>query len=87
MWKLYLLLKPAIDNREREDFLLDEIEYLLDNLPDGTLVECLNILYDNIPSDLMGIQSISMFLQGIQKNDFYLFVDTMKELANGSPKR
>lgn len=81
MWKLYLLLKPAIDKQDTDDTLLDLAEKVLDVSPQGTLVASLDILYDNIPSTLSGMDVILMFAEGVTKNDFYEFVDFIKVLA------
>jgi hypothetical protein len=76
MWRLYLLLKPALENRKREDSFLDEVDVILSLSPDGTLVEGIDILYDNIDKDeLSGIQTLSLFILGLKRNKFFEFVD------------
>ena len=52
MWNLYLLLKPALENRELKSILLDEVEELLLLSKPGTLFAVLSILYDNISRDM-----------------------------------
>ena len=79
MWKLYIILKPALDNRKSEDVLLDEIDKLLELSPSGTRVACLNVMYDNIKVT-SGAEALALFIQGITKNEFYSFVEYVKAL-------
>lgn len=81
MWKLYLLLKDGLKDREREKVFFDEIEKLLLASPSGTLFECLPVLYDNkdiekVPKD-KGL--IILFMNGLATNSFYEFVDLIEE--------
>ena len=80
MWKLYKLLAPAIEDREPEKTLLDEVDKLLELSPLGTMVDCLHILYDNKPiTD--GDEALLMFMNGLVENDFYAFIDFIKALT------
>ena len=83
MWRLYLKLKPALEDRERESILFDEAKKLLLLSQEGTLLECLNILYDN--KDIRKIEPsneyILLFINGLIYNLFFEFVDFVEVLA------
>ena len=79
IWELYILLKPALDDRDTEKDLLDEISKLLELSPSGTLVACLHVLYDNI-NIVSGEDALMLFIQGLDKNEFYTFVEYIKVL-------
>ena len=80
MWKVYQLLKPALENRESEEVLLDEMEKLLKLSKPGTLFECLSIMYDNISTDISGMDFIIYLANGLTKNKFYEFVDFIEAM-------
>lgn len=86
MWKLYLLLKPTLDNRETKPILLDEIEEILILSKPGTLFAVLNVLYDNISVDMTGMDAVIHLMNGLDKNEFYEFVDVVKVIRDGYPK-
>jgi len=80
MWKLYLLLKPAIDNRESKAFLLDEIETIIDLLSVEALLECIHIMYDNkvIFEDMETFTVL--FTTSVHKNGAFEFFDFIRGL-------
>ena len=82
MWSLYVILKPALDNREMGETLIDEIESLLLASKEGTLLECLNLLYDNkdVKEIEPGKEYIFLFMNGLITNSFYEFVSFIKVL-------
>ena len=78
MWRLYLLLKPALENRKREDSFLDEVDVILSLSPDGTLVEGIDILYDNKVDTKNAGEFISLMQEGVIRNRFFEFVDVIE---------
>lgn len=84
MWNLYLLLKSAIDNRELDDLLIDEIVNLLMLSPQGTLATCLGVFYNKVDIDnLNPLEAGLFFIRGIKENDFFNFVKFVRNISNG----
>lgn len=83
MWKLYLLLKPAIDSREMEEYVYAELYSILDSASEETLLECMYVMYDNkdMPSD--GLESAMLTIRTLLKNQFLDFCAHMRGF-NGS---
>jgi hypothetical protein len=76
-----------LDNRETKPILLDEIEEILILSKPGTLFAVLNVLYDNISVDMTGMDAVIHLMNGLDKNEFYEFVDVVKVIRDGYPKR
>ena len=78
MWRLYLLLKPAIAERDRKDTIEDEVLEIIKLSDPKALLECIHILYDNE----VNIQHVNEFVDlvstGLEKNNFFLFVETLR---------
>lgn len=83
--RIYLLLKPAIDGREREAYFLDEITKVIDLSAPEALLECVRILYDNKPEINNVVDFNEYFATGLLENDFYLFVEFIRGF-DGSAK-
>ena len=80
MWRLYSLLKPAIENRDTEKYLLDEVDKIINLSNSQVLLECINILYDNsIEFDSVEQFSV-LFLDGLVQSGFFDFVDFIRGL-------
>lgn len=85
MWELYNLLKDGIG--ENNQYLIDEISGMLDKLTRQKFVLSLQLLYKDFSSENKNpIDVLMMFISGLQKNNFFQFVDFVKGL-NGSPKQ
>jgi hypothetical protein len=79
IWQLYLLLKPAMAGRELNGLLIDEILSLLELSPEGTLVACLNILYNKVELDRLNPLELGLaFIIGLKENKFFEFVDFIR---------
>lgn len=80
IWKIYLLLRPAIVDREMKDTLLGELEILAELAPEGSLVASLDIMYNNLPKNLSVAKAVELLAKGFDKYRFFDFVRFVKEL-------
>ena len=86
MWRLYSLLKPAIENRDREEQLIDEITEITTRSTPQVLLECIRIMYDNKVEFTSPFEFNTMFAKGLVENEFFSFCDIMRGL-NGITKQ
>ena len=86
MWKLYLLLKPAIDNRELEKNIADEIFKIIDIASPQSLLDSLHIMYDNRIRFNTPMEFNILFTNGLVNNEFFYFCKFIGEL-NGFSKQ
>jgi hypothetical protein len=78
MWRLYLLLKPAIAERDRKDTIEDEVLEIIKLSDSKALLECVHILYDN-KVKISNLQEFVSFIQnGLDRNRFFEFDDIMR---------
>ena len=80
MWRLYLLLKPSLEDREREDLILEDILKMWELTKPESLLEILTLLNDNKPITLDETAVIKLYINGIISNKFYAFVEFVKEI-------
>jgi len=78
MWRLYLLLKPAIDKRDRKDTIEDEVLEIIKLSDPKALLECVHILYDNKVDTKNAGEFISLMQEGVIRNRFFEFVDVIE---------
>ena len=74
MWKLYLLLKPALDTLEDASNPLDEAVALFEGSKPEDFLEVLSLLNDNISIDMSAEDVLTLFIDGLIANDFSEFV-------------
>jgi len=86
MWRLYNLLKPAIEGREPEGLVVDEIARLIKDTNAKTLLEVIHIMYDNTIEFSEFEEFIALFINGLYQNDFFGFLMFIKGLQNGPSK-
>lgn len=84
--KIYLLLQPSLENRDREEILFDELEKLIELSPPKTLLDCLHIIYGNKVEFDSPREFISLLVNGLLEVEFYEFVEFIKVLKNGSTR-
>lgn len=86
MWTLYGLLKNGVVEDEKE-YLIDSVSNMLDKLSQHEFVSSMLLLYKNVNlKEVNPVTLVTMFIAGLKKNNFFDFVDFVKEL-NGSTKR
>lgn len=78
MWRLYLLLKPAIAERDRKDTIEDEVLEIIKLSDPKALLECVHILYDNKVDTKNAGEFISLMQEGVIRNRFFEFVDVIE---------
>ena len=78
MWKLYLLLKPAIAERDRKDTIEDEVLEIIKLSDPKALLEYVHILYDNKVDTKNAGEFISLMQEGVIRNRFFEFVDVIE---------
>jgi len=84
--KIYHLLKPALDGRELEEVVFDEIDKIIELSSPEALLECLYIIYDNKVEFSSPAEFVDMLIKGLLDIDFYYFVDFIKVLNNDSAR-
>lgn len=85
--KIYYLLKPSLEGLGDKFTVGEGIQMILDNALPTSLLECINIMYDNnIEFDSYN-EFVLLFIEAISKNDFFEFVLIMKELTDGISTR
>lgn len=77
MWDLYLLVGDGTG----KELLIEEVSALLDKLSPSKLMRIIQILFDGYEKNPLKI--IVLLIQGLKKNNYFLFVDFIKVLSNG----
>jgi hypothetical protein len=77
MWKLYQIIK-----REKHDSLVvDEFVGMLKEISPSAFMKAVHLLYPNSTKE-NGLIMADRFLQGIQKNNFFMFSNFIETLKN-----
>lgn len=77
--ELYLVLQHALPKEDKE-LLVDETRYILQHARPGTLLSALKIMYRSLPRKLNGITASTLFMRGLQENNFFSYVDFLRSL-------
>lgn len=85
MWELYLLLSPAVNDREPEELAFDEILKIIDLASPQALLASLHIMYDNSIKFTTPLEFNDLFSRGIVKCGFLEFCMIIRGL-NGISK-
>ena len=80
IWKVYNLLKPAVENREPEKVILDEIFKIIELSSPENLLECMRIMYDNRVRFESPMEFNILFMDGLNRNKFFDFCDFIRGL-------
>lgn len=85
IWDLYKLISPYLPDKSSA-LLIDEIESILDKVPRGFLKSCLGIMYgDKFDISIYSpIDVLLLFIRGIKKNNFFLFVEYIRAFRDGT---
>lgn len=84
MWELYILLRGK-EFASSHEFLIDEIDSILDHISGDELVQAVGMFYNTVSTN--PVQLMSQFISGLKKNEFFAFSDMIKELSNGRSAR
>jgi hypothetical protein len=85
MWNLYGTLKNGAGHKE--EYLIDEVFELLENITKEDFLQALLLLYPKIEFvKLNPVEMATLFIAGLKKNSFFEFVDVLEGL-HGNPKR
>lgn len=81
MWKLYQYLKLGLDTEQ--EFLIDEISYILEHVTKEDYLLSLSLLYDDKIeyAKLGSVDSIIMFMDGLESNNFFDFCTAIRGIA------
>ena len=85
VWKIYLLLRPAIEGRNPEVLVVDEIDKIIELSTPEVLLECIHVMYDNKVKFNNGLEFELLFANGIIQSKFLEFCEFIRGL-NGSSK-
>lgn len=73
------MFRPSLQKSEKE-LLIDEIEFLIENSPKGTLLRAIRVLYgDKLKrTQYDPVDLIILLVNGLKKNNFFTFCQYMK---------
>lgn len=78
MWDLYLL----VGDGKGKQYLIDEMDMILERLSSSKLVRTVQILYgDN--QERNPVKILLLMIKGLKKNNYFEFSDFIKVLSNG----
>lgn len=79
--KLYLLLKHALPDKSKE-YLIDEIDGILDKAQDGVMLKSLEIMYKSKDfSKKNYVELLTLFVKGLRENDFFAYASFVKGMS------
>ena len=83
MWKLYNLLKQGVSGKQKE-YLIDELSDLLEKISQENYLKSLSLMYnDKIEyAKLLPIDSILLFVDGLNFNKFFDFCNVIQGISN-----
>lgn len=77
--KLYLLLVHTLPKKE-EEYLVDEIDRILDKISPSEFMESLSILYKQNLSKKNDIELFVLLIRGLRENKFFEYAHFIKSL-------
>jgi hypothetical protein len=85
MWKLYKLLEDGVSGKQKE-YLIDEVSRVMEKITQENYLKSLSILYDNQIEyrRLDAIDSIILFIDGLNFNKFFDFCSFVGNITNGT---
>jgi len=84
MWRLYNLLKPAIEGREPEGLVIEELFAIIEKSSPQSLLASLHLMYDNKIKINSPIEFNQLFTQGLMQNQFLEFCAIVRGLHGNS---
>lgn len=76
--KLYLLLKPCLPEKD-EEYLIDEMEAILDKITPDIFTQSLRLLKKDF-SKKNGLEILTLFMSGLRENGFFEYVHFIRGL-------
>lgn len=76
--KLYILLKDSLPEKQ-EEYLMNEILYIMENISVEKFRDSINILYPKLKTK-NSLQIAQLFITGLSKNSFFEYVFFAKGL-------
>ena len=67
--QLYLLLKPCLPEKE-EEFMIDEVDEILERVTPEILTDVLRVLKVNMKNK-QGIEVLTLLIKGLKHNSFF----------------
>lgn len=77
-WKLYKVLQHCLSPVG----IPDELEYMLEHMRPGTLMKCMNILFESYPDNLNSLEITVLVFKAMNANGFMQFVEVIRELSD-----
>lgn len=78
--KVYFLLKPAIDNREREASFMEEVQKIVELSNPRHLLEVMMVMGDNLSEVTEPLEFTIRFADSLRENGFFDFVEFIRGL-------
>lgn len=78
---LYLALRHCLPVKEHQ-YLIDQIDEILDKAQDDTVMKCLEIMYGKNFSKKNYVELLSLFIRGLRENDFFAYVNFVKGMSD-----
>jgi len=87
MWQLYGYLKNGIEEKQKE-YLIDELSAIMEKITQEEYLKSISLLYnDKIEyAKLLPIDSIILFMDGLNFNKFFDFCNLIRDFANDHAK-
>lgn len=81
-WSLYNVLHHALSKTDLST-VDEEIGYITDHAQDGTMLKCVNMMFDDLPEAINPFDTLLLFIKGIQLSGFMTFVAFIRGFDNG----
>ena len=80
---LYLTLKHCLPVKEHQ-YLIDQIDEILDKAQDETIMKCLEIMYGKDFSKKSYVELLVLFIKGLRENEFFAYVNFVKGMSKNA---
>jgi hypothetical protein len=82
MWELYQALRNGL--KTQENLLIDEMSKILEGITSREYKKALDILYPKMQKTILPVDSLILFIDGLQYNRFFDFCSVIGEINGRS---
>lgn len=79
IWNVYRLLEPSISPISTDD----EITYIMEHAQDGTMLQAVCLVYDQLPDNINPFTIALLFLRGMDEINLVDFIEFIRALSHG----
>ena len=80
--QVYLVLSHALPEKE-EDYLIDELETMMEKAKPGTVLKVLEIMCPNEIKEKSGLLLFLLFIRKLRESNFFEYANFIKGLKRG----